>query len=379
MKRKFGFVLAPSTRLTGALEINRDIYNYLKNELNVESIIADTDYYYGIPVIGSLLNYFTNYSKADSFETIMGTSFATLPFLQKSRIIQHFHGVDTAGYNNVIKSIDSQTEKENIIMNKWLSRFGELIYEDANAISSKLEIAKTVERICSISAELIIVVSPATKKHVEEYFDIDENKIKVILNGIPDFWFVNDAKTYQNTEPTVTFTTRANSSAYTYLEKGHDRGYEILSSVSNNKNIFLFMNQTEENYCKKYLSVVRNNTNANIYQNLSRRDIKSKYQAYDIQILTSRTEACQLTLIEAMASKMVPISFPVGIAPDYIENGINGFLINSIAEGVEIINKLSKSHDLRRSIGEEAYKTAFKHFRYGQMLDKYYQTINEYL
>jgi hypothetical protein len=96
LKNKFGFILPPGERFTGASAVNRDIYNYLKDKIDITPIYPDTDYFYKIHIVGSLLNYFSLYKEASKYEYVMGTSFATLPFVKDSKIIQHFHSVDTA-------------------------------------------------------------------------------------------------------------------------------------------------------------------------------------------------------------------------------------------------------------------------------------------
>jgi UDP-glucose:(heptosyl)LPS alpha-1,3-glucosyltransferase len=59
----------------------------------------------------------------------------------------------------------------------------------------------------------------------------------------------------------------------------------------------------------------------------------------DVFVLASSYEVTPLVLLEAMAAGVVPVSTPVGAAPDIIQHGVNGFLVerdeSSIAAGIE--------------------------------------------
>jgi len=59
-----------------------------------------------------------------------------------------------------------------------------------------------------------------------------------------------------------------------------------------------------------------------------------------IVLLTSRYEGFSLSLIEAMSQGLVPISFSVGVAPEIIRNGENGFIVHTIEEAEEKIKLL---------------------------------------
>lgn len=51
-------------------------------------------------------------------------------------------------------------------------------------------------------------------------------------------------------------------------------------------------------------------------------------------------------------------------ASDYIKNGVNGFVVNSVDEAVTKIELLMNDYDLAKAIGNKARQTAIKHFDY---------------
>ena len=85
--------------------------------------------------------------------------------------------------------------------------------------------------------------------------------------------------------------------------------------------------------------------------------------------MTSRYEGFSLSLIEAMSQGLAPISFPVGVAPEIISNGENGFIVHTIEEAEEKINLLLKDTVLRHRLSLNAKETA-KQFKPDIMSEK---------
>jgi hypothetical protein len=79
------------------------------------------------------------------------------------------------------------------------------------------------------------------------------------------------------------------------------------------------------------------------------------YKNVDVQICTSRTEGGPHPLLEAAACGVPLISTRVGIAPELIRDGENGFLIErDIAAIRQAVVRLRDDRDLRRSMGKRA-------------------------
>ena len=361
--------------MTGALLMNRDIYQFLKNKIDIHPIIPKNEEYLNIRNIGTILYYFSAVDQAEDCDFIWGTSIATLGFFNQNKVIQHFHGVDSIGRQVVLDNYKSQSESENKVTQKWQKIL--LNNNDSNLEEVKRDIAISgeIEKICCQKAIVIIAVSPLVKKQLIGDFGVSSEKIKVILNGISDYWFENhDSKFVDDAK--VIFVTRVSNSFYNLLEKGQDRAYEILSQLDNQKKIYSHLSTSNPREINEYKKVVENNTGAQIIIGKNREQLAREYRAGDIYLGTSRTEACQLTLIEAMACRMCPVTYSVGIVSDYIKNGINGFVVKSIKEAVHVIEKLSKDKKLRETIGNNAYFTAKENFTYDRMLDEYSEFIS---
>ncbi len=86
------------------------------------------------------------------------------------------------------------------------------------------------------------------------------------------------------------------------------------------------------------------------------------YSKASIVVLTSLHETFSLAVAEAMATRTPVVASPVGIVPEAISNGKNGFIINptspkDIAEKLRILLKDDRE---RRIMGKRARKTAEK-------------------
>ena len=280
------------------------------------------------------------------------------------------------GCKVVIESIENESEREKKTRNKWQGTLRKFLTEPFESVLPRFEILKPTEKACIDGAENIIVVSSLVKKQIVDFFHVDPSKICVINNAIPDYWFSESSDAFSDT-PWIIFTSRADSSVYSFLEKGHDRAFQILSEVSWEKKIYLHFGTINES--ETYCQVVQENTGAEVVTGCKREELQKKYRAGDIFLATSRTESFMLTLIEAMASKMVPIAYPVGIAPDLIKNGENGYIVNSPGEAVEIVKKLQNDFDLRKKIALCAYDSVREAFRFERMISEYQSLVSEIL
>lgn len=75
-------------------------------------------------------------------------------------------------------------------------------------------------------------------------------------------------------------------------------------------------------------------------------------------IITSRHEGFSLSLVETMSQGLMPISFSVGVAPEIIIDGENGFIVHTVDEAKEKISILLENNMLRHSLDLNAKETA---------------------
>lgn len=95
------------------------------------------------------------------------------------------------------------------------------------------------------------------------------------------------------------------------------------------------------------------------------------YIASDLFVFPTIGEGFPMVCLEAMASGLPILATKVGGVEDYLRDGYNGFfIIRDPGDIVEKVNMVSSDENLRRSLGENARKTAEK-FDWSKIADKY--------
>jgi len=369
---RVGFVIS-KTGTAGSASINRQIFEALKDEFQISQISPETLYYHRLPIVGIMFNYFTLYERRLDFDYIIATTYAGLPFLEGNHLIEIFHGVDTAAILTARKALDSGSSKGSIL-SKWLKITEGLFTEKLEDFVALEAVSKVTEGICAQKAEHVFAVSNAVKKDLVELFGIDQSKVKVIPNGIADYWFEEQVPF---SDFGIIYPTRFDYRVFTFLVKGQDRMLEILSRVGPMpKYIYSkFSKIVPKDFQNKMKKIIKKNTGAKVIDNLHAKDLKKNYHPGYVMLSTSRYEACQLNLLEGMASKLIPVTYPVGIAPDVIRQGQNGFIVNNEKEAVEVIEYLRDKPEVRERIALNAYKTAKKLFAFDRMISEYRKTF----
>jgi glycosyltransferase involved in cell wall biosynthesis len=80
-----------------------------------------------------------------------------------------------------------------------------------------------------------------------------------------------------------------------------------------------------------------------------------------------------------MSQGLIPITFDVGVAPEIIRDGENGFLISTVEQAIERARELLANNDKRLAMAEAAKQTAeqFRSSRIADDLQKLYRSIKE--
>jgi glycosyltransferase involved in cell wall biosynthesis len=83
------------------------------------------------------------------------------------------------------------------------------------------------------------------------------------------------------------------------------------------------------------------------------------YAEHDIFVFPSLSEGMPLTLLEAMAAGMPVVTTETSGMADVVEDGFNGLLVPpaDTESLVEAIERLLRSADLRKRLGQQAQET----------------------
>lgn len=299
------------------------------------------------------------------YSVIQGTTYTPLPFLALSiPVITHF-GSTTSGF---IKAVPLANNMEKSTKPIWYSLRKNRVIKELNVKTRKpiRDIAE-VEHYVASKATAVIAVSENVKKELVAK-GIPEQKIKVIHNAIEDYWFAKPISLPLCNSQLV-FLGRLGSDAFTLKLKGIDRLIHFYKKFPKipKTTICMTNNKALKNWLKKE---VQNHT---VFTNLKKDLIPNILRplAGSILFIPSRYEGFSLSLIEGMSQGLIPIVYPVGVAPEIIKNGVNGFIVKNQKEAIFRTKEILANEKLRREMCLEALDTA-REFRSDIMADKLY-------
>lgn len=363
---------------TGAHFINDLIANELRkkgakvNNFYPKFLLTDAPIHF--KGINNILYFYSLLEKREDIlrnDIIQGTTYTPLAFLRFSRpVISHF-GSTTIGF---LRSVPKTNRLENGCDDILLHLKNAGVIDELNIKTRRpLNDIASIEQYAAKRADYIIATSNLVKKDLINAGVLDK-KIEVIHNAIENYWF----KTHNNftNKPHIIFLGRIGEDPFTLKLKGVDRLIWLFKQFPEIKKISIVMSRN-----KKLISWLKNNIpNLLIVNNAVKNTIPVLLKSYagGITLLTSRYEGFSLSLIEAMSQNLVPVAFPVGVAPEIICNGKNGFIVHSIEEAKEKINFLLKNKNARQRMAVAAKKTA-KQFKSDMMIEKMFNLYNKIL
>lgn len=297
------------------------------------------------------------------YHIIQGTTYTPLPFLSfKTPLVSHF-GSTTIGFlRNVPKTSVLLPEERKI----WQE------LRDLGIVSGlELETFRPLRDVADMEKLVATRVTRcvATSEHVREELismGVQPERIKMIHNAIEDYWF--DRKEPQPlSAPHIVFLGRLGGDVFTLKLKGLARLVRLYRSFPDIPKTTIFM--TTNKKLKEWLRVAfpLHYIHSNLRKELIPEVLSRRYGS--ILFVSSRYEGFSLSLIEGMSQGLVPISYPVGVAPEIILDGKNGFLVSSNEEAEERVRELLSDTEKRLAMAEAARKTA-ERFRSGIIADE---------
>jgi len=286
------------------------------------------------------------------FDIIQGTTYTSLPFLTfKIPVICHF-GSTSQGF------LDSVPKTKVLPQNEWkifkeLERYGIIPELDLKTFRPLEDIAD-IEIVTAQRATACIATSQKVKMELVKA-GVKEERITIIHNAIEDYWF-NQKRPETIQAPHLVFLGRLGNDVFTLKLKGLARlvnFYRAFPEVPKTT-ICMTTNRKLKDWLK--ISFPKHYMFVNLRKDFIPEALAPLYGS--ILFLSSRYEGFSLSLIEGMSQGLVPISFPVGVAPEVINDGINGFLVETEEEAEERARDLLSNNKKRLAMAERAQKTA---------------------
>jgi glycosyltransferase involved in cell wall biosynthesis len=286
------------------------------------------------------------------YDLIQGTTYTPLPFLAYDiPVISHF-GSTTKGF---LQCTPLANKLEPSLKKIWYEMRKDGAIKEVNIKTRRpLRDIAEVEQYVASKSEAVIATSIKVKNELLE-MGIDEDKIHMIHNAIEDYWFDNNCSEI-STDPSIVFLGRIGNDAFNLKLKGIDRLIHLYSYFPNVKKITVGMT-TNRGLTSWMLSKIPKHS---LFININKEkipDIIGKLNG-SILFIPSRYEGFSLSLVEGMSQGLVPVVYSVGVAPEIIINGKNGFVVSDQKEAIEKIKILLADNKLRKKCSVQAKKTA---------------------
>ena len=284
------------------------------------------------------------------YDIIQGTTYTLLPFLTfTTPVVSHFgsvvrgfleHTPSTAKLPARARALYRALHKQGIIDELDFKTF------------RPLEDTADIEVLVATQADACIATSQKVK---EELIDagVAPERVHIIHNAIEDYWFQSEPP--PPTDPHLVFLGRLGGDVFTLKLKGFDRLvalYNAFPSVPKTT-ICMTVNKPLKEWLRVFFPL--HHMFVNLRRDLIPNVLRPRFGS--IQLLTSRYEGFSLSMVEGMSQGLVPVTFPVGVAPEIIRNGENGFIVQSVEEAIERIDYLLKNKEARLAMAHMARKS----------------------
>lgn len=299
-----------------------------------------------------------------TYDLIQGTTYTPLTFLAYNiPVITHF-GSTTKGFLDMTP----QTNK----LEPNLQKFWEMLKckgalkEISLKTRRPLRDVAEIEKLVASRADAVIATSKKVKQEIIS-LGTKASNISVIHNAIEDFWFEKPLPKLIN-KPALVFIGRLGNGIFDLKLKGLDRVWDWYKHFPQEDKTTIAITTNEELTNILTMNIPHHRVLANYDKTL----IPELFDSLtgSIVFISSRYEGFSLSLIEAMSRGMIPLTYPVGVAPEIIINGQNGFLVKNQKEVITYTKLLLENKTLRKKMSLQAYETA-QQFTADKMIEQF--------
>jgi len=307
------------------------------------------------------------------YDIIQGTTYTPLPLLSFNvPTVCHF-GSTARGYLESTPRTSDMSEEERSVF-KEILRLAIIPEFDLKTMRPIEDIAD-IEAITATRATACIATSQKVRDELIQ-IGVAVDRIRVIHNAIEDYWF-DPPRDVIRQPPHLVFLGRLGNDVFTLKLKGLSRLVQLYRAFPDTPKTTVCM--TTNRKLKEWLRVSfpKHYMYVNLRKDLIPGALAPLYGS--ILLLTSRYEGFSLSLVEGMSQGLVPITFSVGVAPEIIRHGENGFLVSTMSEAISCVKELLANEEKRLAMADAAKQTAeqFRSTRIAMELEMLYRSIKE--
>jgi glycosyltransferase involved in cell wall biosynthesis len=377
---KIAFIHNDKKLATGANQINDLISKSLSNKgvfvqhyYPTMDLIDPDMHFRGISNIlffHSLLEQKNEILKNDLIQGTTYTPIAFLPF--PTPIISHF-GSTTQGFLDATPQT-IKTELQIRVIYEEMKSAG--VIQSLNIRTRRpMQDVAHIERYVAKRANMNVATSARVASELGSQ-GVEKTKIQIIHNAIEDYWFNDAGPKTASDDPRLVFLGRIGGNPFDFKLKGLGRVLGVFDVFPDMRKSMVIMTTNK----KIGYWMLSRYKNLRVYPNVIKEKIPRLLENSfgDIQLNTSRYEGFSLSLVEGMATGMIPISFPCGVAEEIIVNGENGYLVYTVEEMIQRVSELRKDIKLRNLLAKNAQKTA-RLFTAEKMADEFIKLYEKVL
>lgn len=297
----------------------------------------------------SLLEHKNEILKCDLIQGTTYTPLALLPF--NIPVVAHFGSTSTGFLNATPRTRFLEMKLRNI----WSSLKKNEVIDELNIRTRRpLQDIAEIETFVAKKADCVIATSEIVKRDLIEA-GVAPEKIHVVWNSIEDYWF-EESPVKELAPVGIVYLGRIGGDVFTMKLKGLDRMVYIWNRFRSVPKTTIAMTSSEK--LSNWIRTAFDNHSA--FTNLRKEKIKEKlsHMRGQVFINPARYEGFCLSMIESMSQGLIPVSFRVGVAPEIIKNGENGYVVNSVEEMEKAIKEINSSDGLRDKLSRNAMETA---------------------
>lgn len=279
---------------------------------------------------------------------IQGTTYTPLPFLSFSvPVVCHF-GSTIRGYLDAVPATRRLPKEERAVY-KELVKLDIISDYDLQTFRPMEDVAD-IEAITGAEAAACVATSNLVRDELVS-LGVAPERVHVIHNAIEDYWFAPRREVALR-PPHLVFLGRLGHDVFTLKLKGFSRLVNFYRAFPHVPKTTVCM--TANRKLKDWLRVAF--PNHFMYVNLRKDLIPGALAPLfgSILFLSSRYEGFSLSLVEGMSQGLVPVAYPVGVVPELIQDGVNGFIVTSQEEAYARTRELLADEELRLAMANAA-------------------------